>query len=110
MQRYATQFEPPLVLSKLSSFNLMQAGETFGMTEAAAKSECDLQSDTVVNRNCMAVSTSECVIRRYLLCVEYVGTAFSGSQKQPDGVSTIQGAIEQALHLVTKQVRSTRAL
>lgn len=42
--------------------------------------------------------------RRYLLFAEYVGTEFSGSQRQPDGVRTVQGAFEKALCAVTKQV------
>ena len=40
---------------------------------------------------------------RYKLEIEYIGQNYKGSQKQPDGVVTIQSEIEAALRTLTKQ-------
>jgi len=37
------------------------------------------------------------MVQRYLVVHEYVGQAFSGWQKQPDGVRTVQGVLEKAI-------------
>lgn len=42
-------------------------------------------------------------LRRYLLTVEYLGPAFAGCQRQPQGVVTVQGALEEALKQLIKQ-------
>lgn len=43
--------------------------------------------------------------RRYMLFIEYSGDKFSGSQRQPEGIPTVQAAIEDALEEITKEVR-----
>ena len=40
---------------------------------------------------------------RYKLEIEYIGQNYKGSQKQPDGVVTVQSEIETALRTLTKQ-------
>lgn len=42
--------------------------------------------------------------RRYLMFIEYNGNDFSGSQRQRDGVRTVQEACETALAEMTKEV------
>ncbi|MBQ2870643.1 tRNA pseudouridine(38-40) synthase TruA [bacterium] len=44
---------------------------------------------------------------RYKLEIEYIGQNYKGSQKQPDGVVTIQSEIEAALRTLTKQTIKT---
>lgn len=44
--------------------------------------------------------------RRYLMFIEYNGNDFSGSQRQKDGVRTVQAECETALTEMTKEVRS----
>ncbi len=46
-------------------------------------------------------------MERYVLVIEYKGTNFSGSQKQPDGVRTVQGTLEEAIRTLTKQNTKT---
>lgn len=46
-------------------------------------------------------------MERYVLVLEYKGTNFSGSQKQPDGVRTVQGTLEKAIRTLTKQNTKT---
>ena len=43
---------------------------------------------------------------RYIICFEFLGTNFFGSQKQPDK-RTVQGEIEKALCTLTKDKIST---
>ncbi|MCR5260478.1 MAG: tRNA pseudouridine(38-40) synthase TruA [Candidatus Gastranaerophilales bacterium] len=42
-------------------------------------------------------------MQRYVLSLEYLGTDFSGSQKQKTKVRTVQGELEKALGTLTKQ-------
>lgn len=42
--------------------------------------------------------------RRYLLYIEYNGSKYYGSQRQPE-IPTVQAAIEEALLAVMKEVR-----
>lgn len=44
--------------------------------------------------------------RRYLMFIEYNGNDFSGSQRQREGVRTVQEACETALAEMTKEVHS----
>lgn len=40
---------------------------------------------------------------RYSLEIEYIGQNYAGSQRQPDGINTIQSEIEKAIRTLTKQ-------
>ncbi len=44
---------------------------------------------------------------RYKLEIEYIGQKYAGSQKQPQGIKTIQAEIESALRTLTKQNTKT---
>lgn len=46
-------------------------------------------------------------MERFVFVLEYKGTNFSGSQKQPDGVRTVQGTLEEAIRTLTKQNTKT---
>lgn len=46
-------------------------------------------------------------MKRYKLEIEYIGAKYKGSQKQPNGVVTIQSEIETALRTLTKQNTKT---
>lgn len=46
-------------------------------------------------------------MERFVLVLEYKGTNFSGSQKQSEGVRTVQGTLEKAIRTLTKQNTKT---
>ena len=48
-------------------------------------------------------------LRRYRLLLEYDGTNYVGFQRQAEGQSTVQGALEQALTAVARQAFSLTA-